>query len=270
MIARMNLSGCNALVTGGAVRIGREICRSLASEGVSVVVHYDRSKDAAEALCRELRSRGVRSFQVQGDLRKKSECLRVLGEAWDLAGRLDCLVNNAAVFEKFCLFSTTELNWDETLAINCVAPVALTMEFARRVKSAGTGTPAAGGCVIQGRVVNLLDRRISCPDPECMPYWISKKMLESFTKCSALELAPAITVNAVAPGAVLPPSSRTEGVGRAVVSDAMGYIPLGCRCTAEDVAAAVVYLLKSETATGQILYVDGGQYLVGNGDAGGW
>ena len=109
-------------------------------------------------------------------------------------------------------------------------------------------------------MINLLDRRITSLDDSCVPYVLSKKSLAEFTRIAALELAPRITVNAVAPGAVLPP----PGKGKAYLKDNAGPIPLGRLVKPEEVAAAVVFLLKSESVTGQTVFVDGGQNLLGN------
>ena len=109
-------------------------------------------------------------------------------------------------------------------------------------------------------MVNLLDRRITSLDTSCVPYVLSKKSLAELTKIAALDLAPRIRVNAVAPGAVLPP----PGKGRAYLRDMAGPIPMGRLVKPEEIAEAVVCLLKADSVTGQILFVDGGQRLLGN------
>jgi len=113
----------------------------------------------------------------------------------------------------------------------------------------------------RGKVINLLDRRIESDDPTCLPYLLSKKALAAFTRSAALELAPGITVNAVAPGAVLPP----PGKGAQYLHDRSGRVPLKRRVKPSDVAEAVVALLRLDAVTGQIVFVDGGQHLLGNG-----
>ena len=236
-MGEMNLAGRTALVTGGAVRIGAAICRSLAAEGASVVIHYRHSKREALALAKELDGRAV-----QSDLDSESACERLIAHA----GKLDILVNNAAVFHKDSLKTITAKKLTDEFWPNLFAPILLTRAFAQRVK--------------KGAVINLLDRRITSLDDSCVPYVLSKKSLAEFTRIAALELAPRITVNAVAPGAVLPP----PGTGKAYLKDNAGPLPLGRLVKPEEVAAAIVFLLKSESVTGQTVFVDGGQNLLGN------
>ena len=251
----MNLRSSTALVTGGAVRIGRAICLALAERGCNVVVHYHRSAAQAKALCRELEKKSVRAFVVQGNLGSPAGCERVIREARRKAGALNILINNAAVFHKDTIESMTEDKLLSELRVNLLAPMALTRAFACLNQEQGNREQER----VLAKVINLLDRRITGNDPACVPYVLSKKMLAEFTRSAALELAPRITVNGVAPGAILPPPGR--GAGR--VRDLAGRSPLKRQCTPEDVASAIVYLLESDAITGQTLFVDGGQHLLG-------
>jgi len=242
----MKLEGQTALVTGGAVRIGRAIVEALAERGCRVVVHYHRSGEAAQRLVAGLRAQGREAWAVGAALGTERAAEALLGRAWRVAGRVDILVNNAAGFSKEPLRESTEAALLAMLRPNLLAPVVLTRAFAAR-----TG---------KGQVVNLLDRRIAGLEPGCVPYLLSKKALASFTGMAALELAPGIRVNAVAPGPVLPP----PGKGARRLRDLAGRVPLGGRVSPADVAAAVVVLLELENVTGQILFVDGGQSLLGS------
>lgn len=254
----MNLQSSTALVTGGAVRIGRAICQVLSASGCGVVVHYNRSRTEAEKLVDGLQRAGRRAFAVKGTLFSQENCERVIDQAWEKAGRIDVLVNNAAVFHKDTLMSATEEKVMEELKVNFLAPMMLTRAFALRACGADNGPG------IKGKVVNLLDRRIAGNETDCVSYLLSKKMLAEFTRNAALELAPSITVNGVAPGAILPPSGR--GADR--VRDLAGKVPLQRQCTPDEVAAAVAFLLESDAITGQTVFVDGGQHLVGTWDIG--
>jgi NAD(P)-dependent dehydrogenase (short-subunit alcohol dehydrogenase family) len=171
----------------------------------------------------------------------------LLDNALARAGRLDILVNNAAVFHKHALTDANEARLRAEFGINLFVPVLLTRLFAQRVRAGG--------------VINLLDRRIAANDPACLPYSLSKKALAAFTGEAALALAPGIVVNAVAPGAVLPPPRK----GVEYLHDRAGRAPLGRRVRPRDVAAATVALLKLDGVTGQTIFVDGGQHLLGNG-----
>jgi NAD(P)-dependent dehydrogenase (short-subunit alcohol dehydrogenase family) len=241
----MKLEGQTALVTGGAVRIGRAIVEALAERGCRVVVHYHRSGAAALRLVAELRRQGREAWAVGGPLGTERAAEALLARAWRVAGRVDTLVNNAAGFTKEPLRDCTEKALLGMLRPNLLAPVLLTRAFAARTR--------------RGQVVNLLDRRIAGLEPGCVPYLLSKKALAAFTGIAALELAPGIRVNAVAPGPVLPPPGR----GGRYRKDRAGRVPLGRRVSPEDVAAAVVALLELENVTGQVLFVDGGQSLLG-------
>ena len=247
----MELKAKTALVTGGAVRIGRAICEALAERGCNVIVHYNRSSAEARTLCRRLEGMGVAAFTVRADLASPAECEAMMAAALAKTGRLDVLVNNAAVFHKDTLSTLTRKKLMAELEVNLVAPIVLTRAFLTIHSRSRRGG-------ISGKIVNLLDRRIVGSDPSCVPYVLSKKMLAEFTRTAALELAPAITVNGVAPGAILPPT----GKGLKRVRELAGASPLKRQCTPADVAQAVVFLLESDAITGQTLFVDGGQHLL--------
>jgi len=249
----MNLSSATALVTGGAVRIGRAICLALAAEGCRVIVHYDHSREEAEELLQVLRDGGCEAFALRQSLASERDCEALMAAAEAAAGVVDVLVNNAAVFHKDTLLAATEEKMRAELQVNLVVPMLLMRAFASRLRAARHERPSGSGAII-----NLLDRRIAGVETDCLPYVLSKKMLAEATRSAALELAPDITVNGVAPGAILPP----PGHGETYLHDAAGRIPLQCRCTPEDVAGAVVFLLEAGVITGQTVFVDGGQHLV--------
>lgn len=240
----MPLKGKTALVTGGAVRIGAAITRALARAGADVVIHYNRSARPAKALCDMLAAEGHRAFCVRGDLRSETACRRIIREARRKTGRLDVLVNNAAVFHKDSLRTLSACALRREFDVNLFAPLLLMRAFAEGSRA--------------GAIVNLLDRRITSLDPACLPYLLAKKALTEATRLAALDLAPRIRVNAVAPGAILPP----PGKGAAYLKDRAGPVPLKRACTEADVADAVLFLLRHEALTGQIIFVDGGQHLL--------
>jgi NAD(P)-dependent dehydrogenase (short-subunit alcohol dehydrogenase family) len=167
-----------------------------------------------------------------------------------MAGRLDGVVNNAAIFARQPLFECNVQSFDDMWRVNARAPMLLTKMLAEHVaaRESGARAPVAG-------VVNLLDQRIAHPVSGCLPYLVSKQALAAFTQSAAHELAPRLTVNGVAPGATLMPVAP-EG------REPAGAMPLGTRCTPEQIAAAVVFLLANPAITGQIVFVDGGQHLV--------
>jgi pteridine reductase len=248
----MDLSGKVALVTGGAVRIGAAICRELAQRGAHVAIHCHHSVDAAEALRAELSTQTSTTI-VTGPLDHPTEAQSVIDATVSALGQIDMLVNNAALFDKGTLRDCTPGDLQHELSVNALVPIELSRAFARAHIAARPGSGAATGCVI-----NLLDRRIACPQTGELAYQLSKRLLSEFTTLAALELAPRIRVNAVAPGAVLPP----PGQGDECLHEAAGPAPLQSRCRPEDVAAAVTFLLAQDAITGQTVFVDGGQHLL--------
>ena len=226
------------------MRIGRAIAETLARAGWDVVVHARRSVTQADALCSDLRASGRQAWRVTGDLLEPGGPDAVFKAALAAAGQLDALVNNASAFARQPLAAATPGDFDRMWRLNALAPICLTQLLAAHLDAR-----AARGCA-----VNLLDQRIAHPSAGAAPYALSKRALEAFTLASALELAPALRVNAVAPGAVLLPEA-------AEAKEPAGHFPLGARPTAAHVADAVRFLLDATAVTGQILYADTGQHL---------
>ena len=239
----MDLKGKKALVTGGAVRIGRAICEMLADAGADVCIHYNRSYDQASALRDQLEERGVASHIAEANLMTETACTELMEKAVAMMGPLDILINNASVFNKETLDQADMDAWMGDMWPNFFAPVQLLRAFAQHSE--------------KGKVVNLLDRRITAQDTACVPYLISKKALAEVTRLAALHYAPRITVNGVAPGAVLPPPGKDEQY----IKDHAGPVPLELRVAPKDIADAVRFVLENDTITGQIVFVDGGQHL---------
>lgn len=247
MAMEQSLKGLNALVTGGAVRIGRSIAHALADAGCNVVVHYRDSARAAAACCRELERKGVKAWPVRADLSSEAGCEQLISDASDKARILDILINNAAVFNACPLNRIDTAVLLDEFQTNLFAPILLTRFFTEST--------------IYGAIVNLLDRRVAALDPKRIPYVLSKKALAEFTRSAALALAPHFTVNGVAPGPVLPP----PGKPRSYLRTRAGRVPLAAPVDPEEVARAVVYLASNRSITGQIVFVDGGQHLLGEG-----
>jgi NAD(P)-dependent dehydrogenase (short-subunit alcohol dehydrogenase family) len=236
----MELRGKTALVTGGAVRIGAEICLALAREGANVAVHYRSSAAEAEALCKKLAATGVKARSYRADLSDPTDLAKLVSSA----GAVDILVNSAAVFHKDRIADVSAEKLLAEFWPNLFAPILLTRAFAAQGR--------------RGAIVNILDRRITGHDTSCVPYLLAKKALAEFTALAALELAPRVTVNAVAPGPILPP----PGKGGRYLKEKGGKVPLDVRFEPKDIAGAVLYLLKQDKMTGQVLFVDGGQHLL--------
>ncbi len=247
----MNIKGKRILVTGGGVRIGRSIATTLAQAGADIVIHYRSSSDAAEELAETLRISGARADTVCGDLATEKGTASIMEQALH-HGPLDGLVNNAAVFNRTPLATSDRAAFLAEFGPNLFGPLELIRAFAAQPhleKHPGT-------------IVNLLDRRIAAHDAGAVPYHLSKIALAEATRLAALEFAPRIRVNGVAPGAILPPPEIDDPD---YLTQHGGNAPLTHRCTPEDIASAVLFFFTQPALTGQILFVDAGQHLLGNG-----
>jgi len=234
-----------ALVTSGAVRVGRAISLGLADAGYDLLVAYRSSREPAEDLRQVIERTGRRCEIVQADL-ARPEAADVLSEGVRRRyGRLDLLVNSAATFESASLLDVDAAAWDRVMAVNARAPHLLVRALADLLASA------------RGSVVNIVDLSAFEPWTEYPHHAVSKAALAHLTRVQARALAPEVRVNAIAPGAVLPPEGWSEARWEALAARA----PLKRVGSAEDVAQAVLYLAGAGFVTGQILAVDGGRVL---------
>ena len=239
-------AGKTALVTGGAKRIGRATAVTLATHGVHVVIHYRGSRDEAEAVATEVRDRGVKAWTIQADLREPAEVERILPEAVEAAGPIQILINNASIFTQSRITDFTLEDLTDNVQVNAMAPLWISRAF------------AAQG--VEGAIVNFLDTRVADYDADHAAYHLSKRMLFTLTRMMALEFAPGIRVNAVAPGLILPP----PGEDRSYLENLASTNPLHRIGTLEGITDAVLFLLRSEFVTGQVIFVDGGRHMKGH------
>jgi len=235
------MQGKVVLVTGGARRIGRAIALDLASHGAQVAVHYRSSEQEARATASEAQGK-----EFQADLSDISQIARLFGQVHDHFGRLDYLVNNAAVYFKTPLLETTEQQWDQLHDANLKAVYFCTQAAARVMLQQGGG-----------RIVNLSSMGALRPWSGYAPYNASKAGVAHLTRSLAKELAPTITVNSVAPGVIEFSDEHEPEVKRMIEST-----PLRRHGTGEEVAEAVRFFLDGPGfVTGQVLAVDGGLTL---------
>ncbi len=240
------LAGHIALVTGAAKRLGRATALALAGAGADVIVHYRTSVKEAEGVCDEIKGLGCAAWMIQADLERPGEAEALIEKAFKEAPRLDILINNAAVFPSGTLGDLTLEELNQVMTVNAWAPFVLSRAFAARVKS--------------GRIINMLDTRLKGSDPGHAAYHISKHVFALLTRLTAIEFAPGVAVNAVAPGLVLAPA----GSGEADLTRFCKDLPLKKVGSEADVTGAILYLLKSGFVTGQVIYVDGGRHLRGD------
>lgn len=241
----MELAGRVALVTGGARRVGAAIVRALAAKGMTVAVHYGSSRAAAEALVAELRAAGRIAEAFDADLREVAAARALPARVAERLGRLDVVVNSAANMLEAPVEGVTPELWEETFALNLRAPFFVAQAALPHLRAA------------RGKVVNIADLAGLEPWPRYVAHCTSKAGVVMLTRALARALAPDVTVNAVAPGAVLLPDDWGEEARRHFVETT----PLQRLGSAEDVAQAVVYLLEADYVTGEVLVVDGGRLL---------
>jgi len=244
---RVELVGSTALVTGGAVRLGRAISTALSRAGCRVVVHYGSSAAAARDLVADLQSERGHAVAIGADLGSPAACESLVQQARDLVGPIDLLINNAAIFPAGGVFDTTDEQWRQVFDLNLRAPFLLSRAYASARLPATTGS-----------IVNILDARIFRPGSDHLAYRLAKQALGHLTEILALELAPQVRVNAVAPGSML--EATGDPAGR-LAERVATQVPLGRAGGPQPVADAVLYLARSPFVTGEILRVDGGEYL---------
>ena len=256
-----------ALVTGGALRIGRALCERLADDGLDLAIHCNRSETEAVALCRHLRERhpGIDCGVFPADLANPADAAGLLSGVARSFPHLRVLVCSAASYRRAPLSDSSDDLLEDAWRVNALAPVVLAREFAAFLRALPR---RASGDV--GHIVNLLDCRIAAPRVGEFAYALSKRTLAAATELLALELAPDILVNGVAPGSILPPDRHLshDDLFRSPARDAATPAPdpagtplLARHPTPEDIAEAVSFLVRSPVVTGHILPVDSGLRL---------
>ena len=243
----MELEGKIALITGAGHRLGKTIALALANQGCHLMVHFYQAQEAAAETTAQAESLGVQAALVQADL-SVTQGVRDTFRAIDsVYGGIDLLVNSAAILERRNLLEVDEEDWRRSVGLNLKGAYFVLQEAARRMRSRGAGS-----------VVNVSDTAAHRPWKEFPLHSISKAGLEMLTQVAAVALAPNIRVNAVIPGPTLKPDWLPDERWDEVT----GKIPLKQTVPSQNVAEAVVFLMKNEYITGHLLRVDGGDLLV--------
>ena len=238
-----------ALVTGAGRRVGRAIAVELGRAGCDVAVHYHESQSGAAEVVREIDDMGSRAMMLRGDLAEMPSWERVIEQAVAGLGRLDILVNNAAIFPEMRLEKFDAASWDRTFTLNVTAAVGLCHFAAGHLARSGSG-----------RIVNILDIAVDRPWSSHLAYCASKAALANLTVSLAKALAPAVCVNGVSPGIAEFPEHYDEETRATLVSK----VPLKRAGTADEIARVVRFLCcEAEYLTGQIIRVDGGRSVAG-------
>lgn len=240
----MELAGKTALITGAARRVGRVITLRLAEMGADIVIHYHNSSRESDELAAEILTMGRKVDTIYGDLEKTADIAAMVAELDRHELHVDILVNSAAVYYATPLEELDPDAWDRIMNINLRAPALLCREFGLRMKARGAGT-----------IINIADCNVRRVYRNYLPYLVSKAGMVTLTEALALELAPEVRVNAIAPGTVLPPDDADP----AFREQAVRRSPLHLPGSPDDVAYMVGHLAAhGGFITGTVITVDGG------------
>ena len=244
----MDIAGRNALITGGAHRVGKALTLALSEAGADVFIHYKSSSDAAEVTANEVRAAGRKAATGSADLGDPATGGGLIEVATAALGPISILVNSASGFPTDSLESVRIEDWHRAHDLTLAGPVFLTQAFA-----------AALPGDMEGAVVNITDVHTKIPYRKHFSYTVAKGGLDTFTRAAALALGPRIRVNAVALGLILPP----PGEDQAYVEALADALPLAKVGGTDPVVAAAIALIQNPFITGEIVRTDGGSHLVG-------
>lgn len=234
-----------ALITGGSDRIGKAVAIHLAKEGYHLVLHYNSAKEKAENLQMHIESTyKVKVELLQINFLKENDFNHIFEDFKNKNITIEVLVNCASDFIPSSFNEQGSELFDKEMTINLKIPYLLTKAFARVFG--------------KGNIINFVDTKVAKNKTVHLDYILSKKLLKDFTKISAVELAPNIRVNAIAPGLILPPEGKDESYLLNLAKD----IPLKTIGNLDEILKAFQFILDSYFFTGQILYIDGGEHLV--------
>lgn len=243
----MNSTPKRILVTGGAKRVGRLLVENLSAAGHAVVIHASSSAAEAEDLCEELRRENPNTWSIAADLSDHAAACALVGQAAQLAGApLSGLINNASVFDYDTPGAMKPSVFDHAMAVNLRAPALMSEAFARQAD------PRIDNCII-----NLLDMKLWNLNPDFYSYTMSKAGLLAATEMMAMAFAPAVRVNAIAPGLLLPSFDQTKAEFEAAASHNVLRRPIDL----DNIASAAELLFSNTALTGQTLHVDNGARL---------
>ena len=245
-----------ALVTGAGHRLGQAMAVYLAQRGYDVAVHYASSEDGAQQTVRMIEEAGGNAVALQADLLDDAATSALFETAVEvLDGPIDCLVNNASIFEYDTVETATRTSWDRHMQSNLRAPFILTQAMADQGLVPKRDT--ADEPVASGLIVNMVDQRVRKLTPEFMTYTLAKMGLWALTQTTARALAPAIRVNAIGPG----PTLQGARQSKEHFENQRAATVLGRGANPADIVAALGYFLDAPAVTGQLICVDGGQHL---------
>ncbi len=235
------------LITGASARIGRHLAESLAADGWTVIIHYNRSEDQARSLASHINKNGGKAFAIGANLAVPAERDTLISRAAKMIeAPITALINNASTFDDDRADNFSRASYDHHMDINLYAPIHLSQDFAAQLPENKNGA-----------IINMIDQRVLRPDPTYFTYAISKSALFAATKTLAQSLAPRIRVNGIGPG----PTLQNKAQSQEEFTDEAASTLLGKGSPPETLLQGVRYLLAAQAVTGQMIAIDGGQHL---------
>ena len=236
------------VITGGATRIGAAIAKSLADYETIITIHYNRSKGNALKLKKELEDLGSEVYLLKADLNNLNQTQALLKLAYKKMKGLNCLINNASIFENDSLHNFTDKSFTKHLNINLKAPAILIQNFKKLLKNS------------DGNIINIIDQRVEKLTPYFFSYTLSKSSLVTLTKTAAMKLAPNIRVNGISPGPTLKNSRQSETHFKKQWKSVL----LKKKVELKNICEGIKFLIKNDNITGEVINVDSGQRLAWN------
>jgi len=241
----MSLEGKNILITGGGIRLGQHLAISLAQAGANIMLHYSNSAVGAEKTAESIRVLGRQAWLLQANLTDIDTASALPTKAREY-GPIYAIIHNAAIFEPIRLPDVTKENWQRHFDLNLSAPFFISQAF-----FAGLAPQE------KGRIITMLDWRSLRPGTDHLPYTISKAALAALTRSLASAMAPQVTVNGIALGAILPPNDGTS------TENIIKPVPMKRWADLDELSQTVLFLLDGpEYITGEIIHLDGGRHLI--------
>ena len=240
------MSNKNILITGGATRIGKEIALHFSKKGWNIAIHYFRSSAKAKILKKNIEKNLVKVALIKADLKNVKQVEKIIPVAKKKLGTINCLINNAALFEKDDIANFNIKGWNDHLNINLLAPTILIKDFAKQAHKKYTSN-----------IINIIDQRVFNLTPIFMSYTLSKSALYTLTKTMAMRLAPNIKVNGIAPGPTIKNKRQTN---KHFVKQTKSTL-LKKSVGTQDICDTVEFLIKNDSITGEVIAVDSGQNL---------
>ena len=236
----------NLLITGGSTRIGRGIALHFSKRGWNIAIHYFKSSSEAKKLKSIIEKNSVKVVLIKADLRNTKQVKKIIPSAVKKLGKISCLINNAALFEKDDILNFTNKSWNDHLNINLLAPAILIKHFAKQAPRKTLSN-----------IINIIDQRVFKLTPVFMSYTLSKGALYTLTKTMAMKLSPKIKVNGIAPG----PTIKNKRQSTKHFDKQSNSTLLKKPVAIQDICDTVEFLIENNSVTGQVIAVDSGQNL---------